>query len=129
MMVRLRPERFQPRVTKKLHACSSGPYEILNRVGPNAYVLNLPSDLGISSTFNVEDLVHFHGSSSPFVNPFSNPQTPVPQFPQPIPPPPPLAHRREVIEDILDEQTISTRQGGYQKYLVKWKDKPETDYT
>jgi hypothetical protein len=33
---------------------------VLQRVGPNAYVLDLPHDFGISSTFNIEDLVAYH---------------------------------------------------------------------
>lgn len=128
-MVRLRPERFQSRVAKKLHAHSLGPYKVFKQVGPNAYVFDLPSDLRISSMFNVEDLVPFHGPSSPFVNHFSDHQTRVTQFPQLTPPPPSLAHRREVIKDILDKHTVSMREGGYHKYLVKWKDRPETDCT
>ena len=33
--------------------------KIIKRVGPNAYVLELPPDLGISATFNISDLVEY----------------------------------------------------------------------
>ena len=58
-MVRLRPERFPPGTVKKLHARRAGPFKIIEKVGPNAYVLDLPSDWGISSTFNIADLVEY----------------------------------------------------------------------
>ncbi|XP_004301556.1 PREDICTED: uncharacterized protein LOC101305082 [Fragaria vesca subsp. vesca] len=34
---------------------------------------------------------------------------------------------RDVVENIVDEQVVSTRQGGYQKYSIKWKEKPDSD--
>ena len=72
VMVRVRPERFPQGIAKKLQARSTGPFKILKRLGPNAYVLDLPFDMGISSTFNVEDLVPFRGSSTPSANPSPN---------------------------------------------------------
>lgn len=68
-MVRLKPERFQAGVAKKLHAHSFGLFKILKRIGPDVYILNLPADLGISLTFNVEDLVPYHTIASPFTYP------------------------------------------------------------
>ena len=54
---------------------------MLQRVGPNAYVLNLPHDFKISSAFNIEDLVAYHKSLSisndsfemPFILLFNDP--------------------------------------------------------
>ena len=43
-MVRLRPEWFPPKTIKKLHAHGAGPFRVIEKVGPNAYVLDLPSD-------------------------------------------------------------------------------------
>jgi len=40
-----------------LDACSAGPFKVLQWVGPNAYVLDLLLDFGISSTFNIDDLI------------------------------------------------------------------------
>ena len=58
-MIRLNPERFPPGTIKKLHARGAGPFKILKKIGPNAYVLELPPDMGISTTFNVSDLVEY----------------------------------------------------------------------
>ena len=35
---------------------SDGPFEILEKVGPNSYKADLPGDDGVSATFNVSDL-------------------------------------------------------------------------
>ena len=40
----------------------------------------------------------------------------------------PLSPRPE-IEYVLDDQLVSTRQGGCQKILVKWQDKPHSENT
>ncbi|KAL6191584.1 hypothetical protein ACLB2K_037974 [Fragaria x ananassa] len=122
-MARVRPERFKRGKAKKLQARSIGPFRILQRAGTNAYVLELPSEMGISSTFNVEDLLPYKEHVVPLL-PFSSEFSPI------IPPQPhSKAPKRDVVEDIVDEQVISTRQGGYQKYLIKWKDRPDSDNT
>jgi len=51
-------EWFPPRITKKLHASSAGPFQILKK-NDNAYVIDLLKDLDIRSTFNVEYLVDY----------------------------------------------------------------------
>jgi len=56
VMIKHRPERFPPGTMKKLHAQGAGPFKIIKKVGSNAYVLELPPDYGISSTFNISDL-------------------------------------------------------------------------
>lgn len=35
-----------------------------------------------------------------------------------------LAKPWEIIEDILYDQVVSTRCGGFQKFLIKWKNRP-----
>ena len=80
-MIRIRPERFPSGVNRKLHASSVGPFNVLQRVGPNAYVLNLPHDFDISSAFNIEDLVAYH-QSLPISNyPFEMPFIPLFNYP------------------------------------------------
>ena len=117
-MIRLRPERFPSGIMKKLHARSAGPYKVVKRVGSNAYMLYLPSNLGISSTFNISDLIEYRAPaiipSEPFEPDHSLESEPTPEYP-----PPKLRVRTERIERVLDDQSISTRNKGYQHYLVR----------
>ena len=39
---------------------SDGPFEVLERIGPNAYKVDLLGDYGVSSTFNVADLSPYY---------------------------------------------------------------------
>ena len=57
IMITVRPEWFPSGTVKKLQSRGAGPFRVLKRVGSNAYVVELPDDYGISSTFNVSDLV------------------------------------------------------------------------
>ena len=59
VMIRVRPEQFPSGIVKKLNTRRTGPFKILKRVRSNAYVVDLPPDFGINSTFNVTDLVTF----------------------------------------------------------------------
>jgi len=59
LMIRLRLVRFPPGIVKKLHAHGAGPFKIIKRVRPNAYVLELLPNLGISSTFNISNLEEY----------------------------------------------------------------------
>ncbi|KAL6190901.1 hypothetical protein ACLB2K_037295 [Fragaria x ananassa] len=101
---------------KKLHPRTAGPYKVLQKISSNAYVLDLPADMGISNVFNIEDLSLYPGSNeeaaATSIVPFSR---------TPCPP--------DTIEDIVDHQLISTKGGGYQKYLIKWKNRPLSDCT
>ena len=118
-MIRIRPERFPSGTVKKLQARSAGPFKVLKRIGSNAYVIELPSDYGISSTFNIEDLVAYKGPATipddPFIEPSPTP-TISPDF-DTIPPNIPPTHK-ESIDAILDEQVILTRDGTVQRFLV-----------
>ena len=35
---------------------SDSPFEVLKKIGPNAYNVDLPGDYGVSSTFNMPNL-------------------------------------------------------------------------
>ena len=82
-------------------------------------MLELPSDLGISSTFNVSDLVEYRAPATIPSEPFE-PDLPVESEPTHECPPVNLPMRNERIERILDDQAITTWNKGYQSYLVCW---------
>ena len=54
--IHMRKERFPSKRKSKIMPRSEGPYEVVEKVGPNAYKIDLPGDYGISATFNVADL-------------------------------------------------------------------------
>jgi hypothetical protein len=61
VLVRLKPERFPPGSFTKLHARRARPFQITKKLGNNAYVIDLPSEFGISPIFNIEDITAFKG--------------------------------------------------------------------
>ena len=67
--VHLRKERFPEKRRTKLHPRGDGPFQVLARIGDNAYKLDLPGDYGVSATFNVSDLFLFDDADSR-TNPF-----------------------------------------------------------
>ena len=60
-MVQIHSERYPPDTVKKLHARSAGPFKILKKINSSAYVVDLPSDFGISPSVNIEDLIAYKG--------------------------------------------------------------------
>ena len=54
--IHLRKERFPNRNFPKLQRRANGPFKVLQRIGENAYKIELPGDYGVSTTFNVADL-------------------------------------------------------------------------
>jgi len=65
-MIRIRPEQFLSGTIKKLYARGASPFKIFKKLGSNAYIMDLPSDYGISTTFNVSDLIKYKESISIF---------------------------------------------------------------
>ncbi|XP_071923180.1 uncharacterized protein [Coffea arabica] len=57
--VHMRKERFPASRRTKLHQRGDGPFQVLERINDNAYKLELPSEYGISASFNVSDLSPF----------------------------------------------------------------------
>ena len=126
VMIRLRLEWFPSGTIKKLHAHRVGPFKTIKRVGPNAYMLELSSDLGISTTFNISDIVKYRKPAAIPSKPFG----PIPSLKsKPILecPPSNWPSSKERIERILDDQAISIRNKGYQRYLVRWQGQLESE--
>ena len=61
VLVCIHPERLPPGSNKKLHPRNTGPLKVLKKLSSNAYTLELPSNIGISPTFNVANLTLYHG--------------------------------------------------------------------
>ena len=55
----LRKERFPQARKNKLSPRGDGPFQVLERIGDNAYKLDLPGEYQVSATFNVSDLSPF----------------------------------------------------------------------
>ncbi|KAF2304621.1 hypothetical protein GH714_035811 [Hevea brasiliensis] len=70
-MVCICPKRFPKNSLKKLHARAIGPFFILQKIGYNAYLLDLPKNMNISPVFNVEDLSPYRGTFVPPILPSS----------------------------------------------------------
>nr|XP_023920440.1 uncharacterized protein LOC112031970 [Quercus suber] len=112
---------------KQLQTRSAGPFKVLKRMGLNAYVIDLPHDYGISSSFNIEDLVAYKSPTAIPDTPFDEPlldsiDAPIPTS---LPLNLPYAHK-ESIDAILDEQIISTMDGGVHRFLVRWQGRPDS---
>jgi len=61
--IHLRKERFPSKRRSKLMPRSDGPFENLEKIGPNVYKVDLPGEYGVSATFNVADLSPYHDES------------------------------------------------------------------
>ena len=59
--VHLRKDRFPPGKFEKLKPRIDGPFKIIEKIGENAYKLQLPDEYEISPMFNVKELRAYHG--------------------------------------------------------------------
>ena len=61
MWIHLRKERFPQGKYGKLKPKVDRPFRVLEKVGENAYKIELPIDYGVSPTFSATDLSLYHG--------------------------------------------------------------------
>ena len=109
VLVRLKPELFT-----KLHARRTRPFQVTKKLGSNAYVIDLPSEFGISPIFNIEDIIAFKGDIND-----QDHWSPTEDTPACLPKAPTTSTPQEDIASICDHQFVSTRRGGYYKFLVQ----------
>jgi hypothetical protein len=57
--IHLRKECFPVKRRSKLLPRADGPFKVLQRIGENAYKIELPGEYGLSATFNVSDLAPY----------------------------------------------------------------------
>jgi hypothetical protein len=91
----------------KLHPLRYGPYTMLERIGENAYRLDLPPQLGIHDVLNVNNLKLFEPPLLEETITVHHPVDNIPYFQPPL-----------LTDTILDSQTHNTRQQHYVSYLV-----------
>ncbi|KAF7142018.1 hypothetical protein RHSIM_Rhsim06G0128700 [Rhododendron simsii] len=127
VMVRIRLERYPKHFFKKLHARAIGPHRIIRKLGPNAYLIELPSNMSISPIFNVEDLFPYRGTFEPPIVHTSVSAERVPTTSVPVPPR--FLPLDDYVEDVLDDETVGSKHGGFQRYLIKGRDRPILDAT
>jgi hypothetical protein len=57
----LRKDRFPTLCHSKLMPRVAGPFKVLTKINDNAYILDLPAEFGVSTSFNVADLKPYQG--------------------------------------------------------------------
>ncbi|XP_057948104.1 uncharacterized protein LOC131143782 [Malania oleifera] len=128
VMICIHPKQILVGKVRKLYVKKMGHFKSLKEISSNAYMIDTPIESYICNVFNVENLTTFIVASS-FVDtsisnptgntsPFSIYHAPEPKK-LPLPPSPPIFKNRDDIEEILDDKTMITRAGSYQKFWVK----------
>ena len=95
----------------------------------NAYLVDLPSHLSISVIFNVEDLTFYCCSFAPLTFSASatcGSATSSLSIPKLHPAPPSVVNDDEAT---LEDEIANTGFGGFQRLLLHWKGRPQSDDT
>ena len=124
VIIKVRPEWFPSEIVKKLQSYVASPFQVQKRVRSNAYVMELPDDYGISSTFNVSDLVAHQDPKVIPIEPFE-PSPPLVSDPAlECPLPAPLQQHEQIEYILLYEQVITTRNRIYNATQCSGRDAP-----
>jgi hypothetical protein len=99
----LRKDRFPTLRRSKLMPRVAGPFKVLTKINDNAYILDMPPDFGVSTSFNVTDLKPYLGEDEELPSRTTSVQegeddadttstaTPIAPYPTPAPAAPSLA--------------------------------------
>ena len=68
VMVYLRRKRISAGAYNKLKPKKCGSFKIVKKISDKAYIMNLPSDMVMSKTFNVSDLYKYHPSKQLYLD-------------------------------------------------------------
>ena len=117
VMAYFKRQRFPAGTFGKLSQKKFGPFRILQRLGTNAYLLDLPPSVGTSPVFNIAELSAYEGESADTVD----------MEALPLPVGTPLRH--DHIDDVMDIRVTQTRHGHHRRFLVRWTGHPLTDCT
>ena len=82
--------------------------------------------MDISPVFNVEDLLPYQGTFEPSTLPSS---VSAGEARKGAPIMPSLQFSKETVDTILDDEFVTSRDGGFRRFLVKWHDRPASDAT
>ena len=85
----------------------------MKKLTDNAYVIDISKDFGISSTFNIEDLLNYKSSDFNPNNLLVDKPSPKPIYESPSLPPFPdmLPNIADKVDKILDNEIITTKDG------------------
>jgi hypothetical protein len=112
ILAHLRKERFPRGTYNKLNMKKIRPCKVLKKFGVNAYEIELPDGIKISSIFNISYLYPYKAEEAGTKN-----EQPVMQWKKQMP----VAEKSQM-ERILDKRVRKkTRRKKYFEYLVKWK--------
>jgi hypothetical protein len=118
ILAHLKKERFPRGTYNKLKMKKIGPCRVLRKFGANAYEIELPDGIRISSIFNILDLYPYKAKEAG-----TNNEHPVIQWKKQMP----VAEKLQM-ERILDKRVSKrTRRKQYFEYMVKWKGHPVED--
>ena len=125
VMVRIRPKRIPKTFSKQLYARAMGPYSIIRKLGSNEYLLDLPNDMDIL-VFNLQDLLPYRGPFEPSTLPSSVSAGEASKCASTMPS---VQYYKETMDAILDDEFMTSRDGGFRRFLVKWHGHPDFDDT
>ena len=126
VMVRIHPKRIPKAFSNKIYARAMGPYSIISKMGSNAYLLDLPNDMDISPVLNVDDLLPYRGTFEPSTLPSNVSAS---EARKGAPTMPLLQYSKEKVDIILDDEFVTSKDGGFHCLLVKWHGRPDSDAT